>query len=126
MLFSGDEYESTQTLMYDNSNNPDAPYDVKDRLDNLKSNAEELIALSADYDMVLPNHNGTPIAKDYLQHYVELVDAIYAGKAMIEDKLNHPFIEMDPKASTLCRVRFQNVSIFIRKDLVMTIYGSRK
>ena len=123
MLFPGDEYESTQTLMYDNSNNPDAPYDVKDRLDNLKSNAERLTALSDDYDLVLPNHNGTPIAKEYIRQYVDLVDAIYAGTAVIEDKLNHPFIEMDPKAASLCRVRFQDVSIFIRKDLVMTVYG---
>ncbi len=106
MLFSGDEYESTQTLMYDNSNNPDAPYDVRERLDHLKANAERLISLSADYDLILPNHNGCPIAKEYLDHYVELVDAVYDGRAIIEDKLNHPYIEMDPVAPSLCRVRW--------------------
>lgn len=123
MLFTGDEYESAQTLMFDNSNNPDAPYEVKERLDNLKENAEKLIRLSDSYDLVFPNHNGCPIAKEYLTHYVELVDAIYSGEAIVEDKLNHPFIEMDPKAPTLCRVRYKDVSIFIRKDLVMSVYG---
>ena len=123
MLFTGDEYESAQTIMYDNSKNPDAPYDVKDRLDNLKSNAERLIGLADTYDLIFPNHNGAPIAKEYLTHYVELVDAIYSGQAIVEDKLNHPFVEMDPKAPTLCRVRYKDVSIFIKKDLVMRVYG---
>ena len=123
MLFTGDEYESAQTLMFDNSHNPDAPYEVKERLDNLKANAERLIGLSDSYDLVFPNHNGCPIAKEYLKHYVELVDAIYSGEAIVEDKLNHPYIEMDPKASTLCRARYKDVSIFIRKDLVMSVYG---
>ena len=123
MLFTGDEYESAQTLMYDNSNNPDAPYEVRERLDNLKSNAERLISLADAYDLIFPNHNGAPIAKEYLTHYVELVDAVYSGQAIVEDKLNHPFIEMDPKAPTLCRVRYKDVSIFIKKYLVMSVYG---
>ena len=123
MLFTGDEYESAQTLMYDNSNNPDAPYEVRERLDNLKSNAERLISLTDAYDFIFPNHNGAPIAKEYLTHYVELVDAVYSGQAIVEDKLNHPFIEMDPKAPTLCRVRYKDVSIFIKKYLVMSVYG---
>lgn len=123
MLFCGDEYESAQTLMYDNSNNPDAPYDVKERLDNLKANALRLCERAGEYDLIFPNHNGGPVAREYLTQYIELVDAVYAGEAAIEDKLNHPFIEMDEKAPTLCRVRWKNVSIFIRKDLLMTVYG---
>lgn len=123
MLFVGDEFESAQTLLYENSGNPDAPYDVKDRLVSLKANAQRLIGLSDAYDLIFPNHNGAPIAKEYLDQYVELVDAVFEGRAIIEDKLNHPFIEMDPKAPTLCRVRWKNVSIMIRKDLVLTVYG---
>lgn len=123
MLFTGDEYESAQTIMYDNSKNPDAPYDVKDRLDNLKANAERLIGLADAYDLIFPNHNGAPIAKEYLTQYVELVDAIYSGLAIVEDKLNHPFVEMDPKAPALCRVRYKDVSIFIKKEFVMRVYG---
>lgn len=123
MLFSGDEFESAQTLMFDNSNNPNAPYDVKERLDNLKKNAIRLMEISYKYDLILPNHNGWPIAKDYLRHYIELVEAVYSGHARIEDKLNHSFIEMDPKSSALCRVRWKDVSIFIRKDLLLTVYG---
>ena len=123
MLFSGDEYESAQTIMYDNSKNPDAPYDVKERLDNLKANALRLCERAGEYDLIFPNHNGGPIAREYLTQYIELVDAVYAGKAVIEDKLNHPFVEKDEKAPTLCRVRWKNVSIFIKKDLLMTVYG---
>lgn len=123
ILFCGDEYESAQTLMYDNSHNPDAPYDVKERLDNLKANALRLCERAGEYDLIFPNHNGGPIAREYLTQYIELVDAVCAGTVVIEDKLNHPFIEMDEKAPTLCRVRWKDVSIFIRKDLLKTVYG---
>lgn len=126
MLFVGDEFEAAQVLLFDNSKNMEAGYDVKERLDNFKENAEMLLALSDSYTYVLPNHNGTPISKEYLVEYKELVDAIYQGKALIEDKLNHPFIEMDPTSASLCRVRWKHASIFINKELVMTVYGSEK
>lgn len=126
MIFAGDEYESAQTLLYDNSRNPDAPYDVKDRLDNLKKNAERLLELCTEHTYILPNHNGTPIAVSYLRDYIGLVDAVYSGNAIIEDKLNHKYIEMDPKAPELCRVRHKSCSIFIKKKEVMKVYGSVK
>lgn len=123
MIFSGDEFECQQTLMFDNSNNPDAPYDVKERLDHLKENALRILSVSDAFDWVLPNHNGYPLTKAYVEDYVGLVDAIYAGTAVIEEKLNHPYIEMDPKAKELCRVRWGRVSIFIRKEDVRKVYG---
>ncbi len=126
MLFTGDDFEAAQVMMYDNSNNPDAPYEIHERLGSLRANAVRLKGLSDAYDWLLPNHNGYPIAKSYLDDFIGLVDAIYAGTAVIEDKLNHPFVEMDPKAPFLCRVRYQKCSIFIRKDEVMKAYGTGK
>ncbi|MGF0033885.1 MBL fold metallo-hydrolase [Bariatricus sp. SGI.154] len=124
MLFCGDEMEAAQVLMYDNSNNPEAPYDVKERLLNFQSNTQRMKNLAGEYDYLLPNHNGYPLAKSYLDEYIELVDHIFDGTAKIEDKLNHPFIEMDPKAPDLCRVRWKHSSIFIKKELLMTVYGT--
>lgn len=126
MLFTGDEYESAQVLMYDNSCNPEMEYNVSERLDNFFSNAKMLYDLKENYLFVLPNHNGTPIAADYLKQYMELVSEIYSGRAAIEDELNHPFIEMDPKASSLCRVRWKDVSIFIVKRELMKVYGKKR
>lgn len=123
IIFTGDEFECQQTLMFDNSKNPAASYDVKERLDNLKANAVRLKAMEAEIEWVLPNHNGAPIAKSYIYDYISLVDAIYAGKAVIEDKLNHPFIEMDPESAELCRVKYGKVSIFIKKSEVLKVYG---
>lgn len=125
MLFSGDEFESHQTLMYDNSCNPNAPYHVEKRLENLRLNALRLDAIVRDGWYLLPNHNGTPISLAYLKDYVRLVEEIYAGTAVIEDKLNHRFIEMDPKASELCRVRSGACSIFIKKAEVLKVYGKK-
>ncbi len=123
MIFVGDELEAAQVNLFDNSNNPDAPYEVRSRLDNMKSNCERIEELIPNIKYICPNHNGTPIASTYVNQFIEMVDAIYAGTATVEDKLNHKYIEMDPKAPTLCRVRYKNVSIFIKKDLLMTVYG---
>lgn len=79
--------------------------------------------LGTEYDWLLPNHNGFPVAKSYIDDYIGLVDAVFGGTAVIEDKLNHPFVEMDPKAPELCRVRYKKASIFIKKAEVMKVYG---
>ena len=126
MLFTGDEFESHQTLMYDNSCNPEAPYHVEKRIENLRLNALRLKEIVSDGWYLLPNHNGTPIALSYLDGYLRLTEAICDGTALIEDRLNHRFIEMDPKAPELCRVRCGNVSIFIKKKEVLKLYGERK
>lgn len=115
MMFCGDDMESAQVNLFDNSANPEAATDVKTRLENFKANNIRLKELTGEYDYLLPNHNGFPIAKSYLDEYMELVDAIYEGTATIEEKLNHKYIEMDPKAPLLCRVRWKNASIFIEK-----------
>ena len=124
MLFCGDEMESAQVLLFDNSGNPKAPYDVKERLLNFRSNTQKMKDLSGEYDYLLPNHNGFPIAKSYLDEYIELVEHIFDGTANIENRLNHPYLEMDPKAPDLCRVRWKHGSIIINKDLLMTVYGT--
>jgi len=123
MIFVGDELEAAQVNMFDNSCNPNAPYDVKERLDNMKKNCERVKKLDPKY--IFPNHNGTPIDVGYVDDYIGLINGIYNGTAKIEDKLNHKYVEMDPKAPTLCRIRYKNASIFINKELVMTVYGKQ-
>lgn len=124
MLFCGDELEAGQVMLFDNSRNPDAPYDVEKRLNNFKKNFLRLKELSDCFDYILPNHNGYPIAKSYIDDYIGLVDSVFAGTADIEDKLNHPYVEMDPEAEKLCRVRYRNASIFIQKEQVKKVYGT--
>lgn len=50
--------------------------------------------------------------------------SVHRRSKSIEDKLNHRFVEMDPKAPELCRVRNGHCSIFIKKAEVLKIYGS--
>lgn len=123
MLFCGDDLESAQVIMFDNSCNPDVVYDAEERLMNMRSNMIRLKTLEETYDWILPNHNGYPLAKSYIDAYISLVDAVFDGSAAIEDRLNHPFVEMDPKAAELCRVRYKKASIFIKKTDVMRLYG---
>lgn len=127
LAFTGDELEAAQVLMYDNSKNPHAPYDVRERITNLRANTVRLKEREDEFDWVLPNHNGFPLAKSYLDDYIHLADSIFDGTAVIEDQLNHPFIETDPQAKYLCRVRHSGRgSIFIRRDELMKVYGSSR
>ena len=121
MIFVGDEIEAAQVNMFDNSCNPNAPYEINSRLENMKKNCERVKLLNPRY--ILPNHNGTPIASSYLDDFIGLVDGIYTGESVIEDKLNHKYIERDPKAPTLCRVRYNKASIFINKELLKGVFG---
>jgi hydroxyacylglutathione hydrolase len=123
MFFCGDDMESAQVMMFDNSHNPDAPYEIGERLRNLRGNAQRMKDLADAYEYLLPNHNGTPISMEYPDDYIGLVDHIFAGDALIEDRLNHKYLEMDPKASKLCRVRWKQASIFVEKALLMQVYG---
>lgn len=74
------------------------------------------------YDYVLPNHNGTPIAKEYIKQYSELVDAAYDGTIKIEDKINHKYIEMDPRSDKLCRGRYKDSIIIIMKGATICTF----
>lgn len=125
LMFCGDEMEAAQVILYENSRNPEEEkrYDVKQRLLNFKYNTELLKAYSEKYDYLLPNHNGAPIAKSYLDDYIGLIDGIFEGRAILEDQLNHRFIEMDPRASNFCRIRNGQGSIIIAKNEVLKVYG---
>ncbi|WP_162011037.1 MBL fold metallo-hydrolase [Streptococcus sp. S784/96/1] len=126
MMFCGDEMESAQVLLLENSRNPKMAdsYDIKERLLNFKANTELLLSYQDQYDYLLPNHNGGPIAKSYLQDYLDLVDGIFAGTVTIEDRLNHRFIEMDPRSATFCRIRYGKGSIILVKDDVLKVFGT--
>lgn len=126
MLFCGDDLEAAQVNLFDNSGNPEQKYNVEEVLNNFQENTKRIKNVSDEFDYLLPNHNGTPIAKSYVDDYIELVDMIYEGKAIVEEKLNHPYIEHDPQASKLCRVRWKNASIFTYKDQVKKLYGTKR
>ncbi len=124
MYFAGDDFETAQTLMFDTSSSNDPTYGIRERLDNMRANAADILALKDQIKYLLPNHNGAPIAMSYIEDYIGIVDHIYAGDAIIEDKLNHPFVEKDPIASEgICRVRWGKASIFSIKKQIMSVYG---
>lgn len=127
MLFMGDEMDGAQVIMIDNSADPasEAAFDLDTALQNYRSNLLRVKELDGAFDWLLANHNGSPLAKSYLDDYLGLIDAIYTGTAVVEDRLNHKFIEMDARAPQLCRVRYGKASIFVMKDQVMALYGTR-
>lgn len=121
-LICGDELEAGQVLLYDLSAGG-KPYDLLDRVKAHRENMQRIKKMQADIDHLLPNHNGFPIENTYIDDFIALVDAIFSGDAVIEDKLNHRFIEMDPIAPRLCRVKLGRVSFFMEKQLLLRFYG---
>lgn len=126
LFFCGDEFEAGQVMLFDNSCNPDAPYEVGERLDNLYQNAKRIKGMEDRIGMLLPNHNGYPISMEYIDDFMDLVRHVYAGDARIDDRLHHPYVEMDPKAPELCRVIWKDAVIFIKKKDVLQVYGNGK
>lgn len=125
MMFMGDEIDPAQVLLYDNSKNPEVArrYRFEDTLANYRRNLLWVKSHDADYDWLLGNHNGAPLAKSYVDDSIALIDAIYAGTARIHEKLNHHFIEMDPIAPELCRVSLGKVSFIANRAQLMNFYG---
>lgn len=123
-LFVGDELESSQVLMYDTEQIPGHTFVLDQRLRAHHSNMLRLRDLKGVWNTILPAHNGTPIAHSYLDDFIALVEHIYAGDAIIEDKLNHIHAEAGDPEHKLCRVRWGGASFFINKADMMELYGS--
>ena len=121
-LLCGDELEAAQVLLYNLSGSGET-YDLLGRLRAHRINMRRLKGLKDKIDHLLPNHNGFPIEPAYIDEYIALVDAIFSGDAIIEDKLNHKFIEMDPIAPRLCRAKYGRASFFVEKEPLLSFFG---
>lgn len=124
LLFVGDELESTQVLMYKVEDIPDTDFVLDQRLRAHHANMLRLKERQGEWHTILPAHNGAPIANSYLDDFIALTEHIYAGDAVIEDKLNHPFAEANDPEHKICRVRWGGASFFITKEDMLALYGS--
>lgn len=124
-LFVGDELESAQVLMYDTDEAVGVPFDLDQRLRAHHANMLRLKGLEGQWSALFPAHNGAPVAPSYLDDTIALVEHIYAGDAVIEARLNHPFAEAGDPEHKLCRVRWGKVSFFVNKADLMALYGTK-
>ena len=123
-LFVGDELESAQVLMYETEPVPGFSFDLDQRLRAHHTNMMRLKSLQGVWNTLLPAHNGTPIAHSYLDDFIALVEHIYGGDAVIEEKLNHVYAEAGDPEHKLCRVRWGGASFFVNKADMMKLYGT--
>lgn len=122
LLFCGDELESAQVLMYEMIADKEKPYDLGEHIKKHRFNMEKLWKQSNRFDYCCPGHNGAPIAKEYIQDFIGLDDAILNGTAKVEDKLHHQYIEASPQGSYLCRTRYKKASFFVRKEQLENLW----
>ncbi len=109
-LYSGDELESMQVIMF-NLNGVEG-YDYPAHIRKHKENMLKLKARSNEFDYICPAHNGAPIAKSYIDDFIALDEKILEGKAIIDEKLNHVHFETNPMGEGICRVRWNKASFF--------------
>lgn len=124
-LFVGDELESAQVIMHELAAVPGVEYVLEERLRRHHANMQRLRERLTGAEQIFPAHNGAPIAQEYIDDYIELVEKIYDGDAVIEDKLNHRFAEMDDPEHRLCRIRWKGASFFVVKEDLLLFYGSK-
>lgn len=81
LLFTGDEMESGQVLMFVRDRN----LPVEEVISAHKANMEKLAARRSEYDFICPAHNGTMLQPDlYLNDFIALDQAILDGNAQIQ------------------------------------------
>ncbi len=112
MLFTGDEIESAQVLMYDLlPSGENSAFELKVKLH--KENMEKLIRRYDEFDYIFPGHNGAPIDKSYIMDFLKLNESILNRQASPETELNHPYIEKSELGPRLRRVRYGKASFFV-------------
>lgn len=125
LLFVGDELESAQVLLYNVEEIPGTNFVLDQRLRAHHTNMLRLRERKGEWNVILPAHNGAPIAHSYLDDFIALTEHIYAGDAIIEDKLNHPYAEANDPEHKICRVRWGGASFFVVDEDMMALYGSK-
>lgn len=80
-LYSGDEVENGQVLLFARGDNTDEKELVKMHLANM----EKLKGRIKEFDRIYPAHNGCPINIDYIDDFINLAKSILNGTAQPEE-----------------------------------------
>jgi hydroxyacylglutathione hydrolase len=113
MLFSGDEIEAGQVLLFDYRANDRAV--LMTMVEKHLSNMLKLKAREAEFSSICPAHNGAPIACSHIDDFIELDRAILEGRQSVAPRLNHWYLSRElPFASELRRASYGKASIIYR------------
>ncbi len=112
MLFSGDELEGHQVLLFDHV--PGTPGLLRTRVEKHLANMSRLRARQAEFSYVCPAHNGSPIACSYIEDFIELDKAILEGRQRVSSRVGHWYLSRLPFAHELRRATYGKASIIYR------------
>ena len=112
MLFSGDEIEAGQVLLFDYHANDRAAFMVK--VENHLHNMLKLKSRETEFSFICPSHNGAPIALSHIDDFIELDRALLEGRQEVAPRLCHRYLSRLPFAKELRRATYGKVSIIYR------------
>jgi glyoxylase-like metal-dependent hydrolase (beta-lactamase superfamily II) len=112
MLFTGDEIEGGQVLMFDPGAR--AGLTLQERAQKHLDNMLKLKARARALRFICPAHNGAPIACSHIDDFIELDRQVIEGRHETTPSLRHWHLGRTPFASELRRTRYGKAS-FIYK-----------
>jgi hydroxyacylglutathione hydrolase len=112
MLFSGDEIEAGQVLLFDYHTN--ARTALMTMAEKHLDNMLRLKSRQADFSFICPGHNGGPIACSHIDDFIELDRAILEDRQQVASRLNHWYLSRLPFGGELRRASYGKASIIYR------------
>lgn len=112
-LYTGDEVESSQVLLFDDVEKTPTIELMKQHLESM----QKLKSRISDFDRLIPTHNGAPISIEYIDEFITLSTQYLTGQIQPEETVAGYGLPtfLWGGAKKLSRIRFEHASFIIRK-----------
>ncbi|MBN1631184.1 MAG: MBL fold metallo-hydrolase [Thermoleophilia bacterium] len=112
MLFTGDEIEAGQVLMFDPSGR--SRVSLRERAQKHLANMLKLKSMQSEFAFLCPAHNGSPIDPSYIDDFIALDTELLEGRQHVAPRLCHWYLGRTPFAKELRRATHGKASIIYR------------
>lgn len=85
---------------------------LKERLENMRANSQLMKERSDEFDLVLPCHNGCPMAKSYIDDFIGLINGIFE-KEIKPSGLNGSQMDEIDEAQMMTCLQYKGASIYV-------------
>lgn len=87
---------------------------LKQRLENMRENTLRIKGRMDEFDLLLANHNGCPMAKSYLDDFIGLSEGVL-NKTVQPDRLNGSMYDQMDIASFMTCLQYKKASIYVSR-----------
>lgn len=88
---------------------------LRERLENMRDNTLRMKERSGEFDLLLANHNGCPMAKSYMDDFIGLCDGVLDG-SIRPDALNGSMYDATDIAAMMTCLQYKKASIYVARS----------